>query len=66
MDKPEVACTLSFCCLYRKENINIFRYFVAVFNKTIISLALVGYVMIIANSRHVEYLPSHIQCALVE
>ena len=50
MAKLEVACTSSFCCLYSKENSNIFRYFVVVFNKTIISLTLVGYEMIIANS----------------
>ena len=37
------------------------RYFVGVFNKTIIPLALVGYRMIIANSYHV-----HIQRAPVE
>ena len=38
-----------------------------VLNKTIILLALVGYEMIIANSALlVGYLPSHIQCALVE
>ena len=36
---------------------------VAIFNKTIISLALVAYEMIIANSAH---LPSHIQRALME
>ena len=48
------------------------RYFVSVFDKTIIPFALVGYEMIIANSalraslRLVGYLPSHIQRALVE
>ena len=48
------------------------RYFVSVFDKTIIPFALVGYQMIIANSalraslRLVGYLPSHIQRALVE
>ena len=45
-------------------------YFWGVFNKTVIPLALVGYEMIIANSalpmRLVDYLPSHIQRALVE
>ena len=50
MAKLEVASTSSFCCLYSKENSNIFRYFVVVFNKTIISLTLIGYEMIIANS----------------
>ena len=38
------------------------RYFVGVFIKTIISLALVGYEMIIANEP--RYLPSHIQRTL--
>ena len=38
------------------------RYFVGVFIKTIIPLALVGYEMIIANEP--RYLPSHIQRTL--
>ena len=42
------------------------RYFVGVFNKTIIPLSLVGYEMIIANSALRALLPSHIQRALVE
>ena len=45
------------------------RYFVGVFNKTIIPLALVRNDMIIDNSvlrAFVGYLPSHIQRALVE
>ena len=41
------------------------QYFVGVFNKTIIQLALVGYEMIIANSA-IKDLPSQIQCTLVE
>ena len=41
------------------------QYFVGVFNKTIIRLALVGYEMIIANSA-IPDLPSHIQCTLTE
>ena len=41
------------------------QYFVGVFNKTIIQLALVGYEMIIANSA-IQDLPSQIQCTLVE
>ena len=45
-------------------------YFVGVINKTIFTLALVGYGMIIPNEaripRHVGYLPSHIPHALVE
>ena len=40
------------------------RYFVGVFNKTVIPLALVGYEMIIADKA--LYLLSHIQPALVE
>ena len=32
------------------ENFDLYRYFVAVFNKIIIPLALVGHEMIIANS----------------
>ena len=40
------------------------RYFVGVFNKTVILLALVGYEMIIADKA--LYLLSHIQPALVE
>ena len=45
------------------------RYFVGVFSKTIISLALVGYEMIIANSGKRALfgdLPPHIQQALGE
>ena len=44
------------------------RYFVGVFNKTIIPLALVGYEMINAKSalRASLALPSHIQRALME
>ena len=41
-------------------------YFVDVFNKIIIPLALVGYEMIIVHlALRVGFLPSHIQCALV-
>ena len=40
------------------------RYFVGVFNKTVIPLALVGYETIIADKA--LYLLSHIQPALVE
>ena len=45
-----------------------FRYFVGVFNKTIISLALVGYEMIIANEARSAELAIYylIQRALVE
>ena len=43
-----------------------FLYFGHVFNKTIILLALVGYEMIIANSRLVGYLLSHTQRACCE
>ena len=52
---------------------NIYRYFVIVFNKTIIPLALVGYEMInqlgamtAIATRFVACLPSRIQRALVE
>ena len=41
MVNPEGSCTSLFCC---------FQNFVAVFNKTIIPLVLVGYELIIANS----------------
>ena len=40
---------LKIVCLYNKVGKN-FRYSVGVFNERIISLALVGYAMIIANS----------------
>ena len=46
-----------------------FLYFGGVFNKTIISLAHVGYEMNIANSALrglVGYLSSHFECALIE
>ena len=54
MAKPEVTCTSSFCCFFILKNkvstlIDLYRCFVAFFNKTIIPLTLVGYEMIVAN-----------------
>ena len=43
--KAEVACTSSFCCFYNTK-LSLFSDFLVVFNKTIISLALVAYEMI--------------------
>ena len=59
MAKREVAFISSFCCLYRKENSNMFRYFVAVFNKTVISFALVGYEMINSQRGAIYHLTSN-------
>ena len=54
MAKPEVTCTSSFSSFFFLQNkvstLIFYRYSVAVFNKTIIPLALVGYEMIVANS----------------
>ena len=55
---------LKISCFYKVGKNS--RYFVGVFNKAIIPLALVGYEVIIANSALVGYLSSLIQRALVE
>ena len=63
----EVA-TINFLVALEKEISKAYQYYLIVFNKTIIPLALVGYEMIIANSAlsYVGYLSSHIQCVHVE
>ena len=45
-----VAFLFFFCFLQNKVITDLYQYFVAVVNKTIIPLALVGYEMTIANS----------------
>ena len=53
MAKLDVTCTSSFCCFFFYKirlHFDLYRYFLAIFNKTIIPLSLVGYEMIIANS----------------
>ena len=46
----EVATIYCFLVVLEKEISKAYQYFLIVFNKTIIPLALVGYEMIIANS----------------